>query len=136
MRSTPFPSSDYPCAMPEPVTFGHLAGYPTFCIVVTKGDDPSAPAWIDLWGVEPCGDVDADYAAGWFHGDEAVQHAQEHGGSDFVEAVLMFMAHRLHHEQRPASRLEWGFVDRVVMNYPGIVERLVARIYRTHGRLN
>jgi hypothetical protein len=35
-----------------------------------------------------------------------------------------------------ASRLEWGFVDRVVVDYPGVVERMVARCYRTLGRLN
>jgi hypothetical protein len=118
------------------VTVEHLAGFPIFCLGGSKDDDPSVLAWIDLWGVEPCGGDVADYARGLFHGDEAVQHARERGGSDFVEAVLMFMAHRLHHEQRPASSLEWGFVDRVLMDYPGIVERLVARIYRTHGRLN
>jgi hypothetical protein len=108
---------------PEPVTVGQLAGYPRFCICGTKAD--GRLAWIDLWGVAPCGD-NTDYAVGRSCGDDAVKYARDHEDDIFIMAVLMFMAHHLCHEQRCASRLESGFVDRVLKDYPDVVERMIA----------
>jgi hypothetical protein len=108
-----------------PVTVGQLAGYPAFCIGGTKAD--GRLVWFDFWGVAPIGDDEADYAFGGFCGEEAVKHARDHEGCKFIEAVLTFMANHLCDEERCASRLEFGFVDRVRMDYPDVIERVIAR---------
>jgi hypothetical protein len=114
---------------PDQVAINQLAGFPAFCISGTTAD--GRVAWIDLWGASPpSGDDEADYAVGRTCGDAAIEHARDHKEYDFIEAVLIFMADRLVRERRSLGRLEFGFLDRVVIDYPGVVERTIGRCIR------
>lgn len=101
---------------------------PTFCAVAFRNHDGAAVKWIDFWAVSPCGDPVADYARGRRYADEAIWHARATGQPVFIECVLVFMGIKL--RDRDAGELEQGFVDRVVTDFPDVMDELMFRLSR------
>jgi len=112
----------------EPIPIEKLASLPTFCAPILKDGDPSVAVWIDFWAVEPCGNTDADYERGQFYGEEAIWYAHDHNQPAFIECVMIFMGKKLDDRHRCQSPLESGFFDRVVKDYPDVLDKISMRI--------
>jgi hypothetical protein len=109
-----------------------LDDLPTFCAFTRQADNPAVVTWIDFWAVEPCGRREADYLRGQRYADEAIRHVWNTGQHVFVECVLMFIAIKLRENDRPASGLEHGFVDRIIRHFPGAIDNVLMRSLRRH----
>jgi hypothetical protein len=90
--------------------------------------------WIDFWAVKPCGNAAADYARGRRYADEAIWHVRTTGQPVFIECVLVFMGMKL--RDREAGKLEQGFVDRIVSDFPDAMNEVTNRLLRRPETLN
>lgn len=103
---------------------------PTFCAFAYQEENRSVIAWIDFWAVEPCGSSEADYLRGQRYADEAIWHVQATGQGVFIECVLLFIAIKLRENDRCASGLEHGFVDRIAGQFPSAIDNVLMRSLR------
>jgi hypothetical protein len=51
---------------------------------------------------------------------------------EFVTTVLLWIGGTLHHERRCPGPLEWGFVRRVLQDYPDAIDRVFMAVHREH----
>jgi hypothetical protein len=116
----------------ESVPIEKLASLPTFCAPILKDGDPSIAVWIDFWAVEPYGNAEADYERGQHYGEEAIVYMHDYDQPAFIECVMIFMGKKLHDSRRCQSPLELGFFDRVVKDYPDVMEKIFMRIFKHH----
>jgi hypothetical protein len=108
-------------------------GLPTFCTVAFR--NARQAACVDFWAVKPSGDAAADYARGRGYADEAIGHVRTTGQHLFIECVLLFMSMKLRHRQ--AGELERGFIDRIVNEFPHVLDDVIIRLSRHRcGRLS
>ena len=113
-----------------------LHNLPTFCAFTCQDNNPSIITWIDFWAVEPCDSGEADYLRGQRYGDEAIFHVRATGQRVFIECVLIYMAIKLREDDRRACRLEHGFIDRIEGQFPGAIDKALARALRHRSQLN
>lgn len=106
------------------------ADLPTFCALAYGDENPSIVSWIDFWAVEPCSNIEADYARGQRYADEAICHVRTTRQPVFIECVLMFIGIKLRATDRRASGLEQGFIDRISGHFPRAMDNLLMRLLR------
>ena len=111
-----------------------IAHFPSFCACTLKEDDPRSVTWIDFWAVEPCSNAEADYVRGQKYADEAISHVRATGQPVFIECVLIFMGIKLRQGNRCAASLEQGFTDRIVRDFPGVMDMVLMRLFEFHPR--
>ena len=111
-----------------------ISHFPSFCAFTFREDDPCAVAWIDFWAVEPCSNVEADYARGQKYADEAIWHVRTTGQPAFIECVLIFMGIKLRERNRCAGGLEQGFADGIAEDFPGVLDAALLRLLRHRQR--
>jgi hypothetical protein len=104
------------------------AHLPSFCAFIFKEDDPCAVAWIDFWAVEPCSNAETDYARGQKYAEEAISLVRATRQPAFIECVLIFIGIKLRERNQCAGELEDGFADRIVEEFPGVMERVLMRV--------
>src|SRR5215468_9784171 len=108
--------------------------FPSFCAFAFKDDNPRVVTWIDFWAVEPGNNAEADYVRGQKYADEAISHVQATGQPVFIECVLIFMGIKLRQGNRCAASLEQGFTDRIVRDFPGVMDMVLMRLFEFHPR--
>jgi hypothetical protein len=76
-----------------------------------------------------------DYSRGMRHAAEVIEYARNTSQPQFVDCVVVWMTYLLYDRcgfLDPSAMLERGFIDRVRIDAPDVLDRIAVLIYSQH----